>query len=218
MAIKKAIKSLKRKPKTLKAIETKVVIKKATIHILLKEGIGSLNTNRIAEVAGLSVGTLYQYYSDKEEITSEILQSILDARINGVKNALTIGMVFDSIDKIVSTTVDGLMDSLTEESAALEIILLPHALNNKRSLLFQKIKEANDLFIPLLKLLLTAKARGLKKRNLETVSYILVHSTRAIITGRFLNQELRITDKELKDELKLLILGFINAEEKVKLT
>jgi len=48
------------------------VILEATAQILLKEGRAALNTNRIAERAGISVGTLYQYFRDKHAILIQI--------------------------------------------------------------------------------------------------------------------------------------------------
>src|ERR1700733_9355649 len=40
----------------------------ATARILVREGFDKASTNRIAEVAGVSVGTLYQYYPSKEAL------------------------------------------------------------------------------------------------------------------------------------------------------
>jgi AcrR family transcriptional regulator len=44
------------------------VIFEATARILQREGRAALNTNYIAESAGISVGTLYQYFPNKEAI------------------------------------------------------------------------------------------------------------------------------------------------------
>lgn len=40
----------------------------ATARILVREGFDKANTNRIAEVAGVSVGSLYQYFPSKEAL------------------------------------------------------------------------------------------------------------------------------------------------------
>ncbi len=52
-------------------------IRGACLRILREEGAGALNTNRIAEVAGVSVGSLYQYFPNKEAILSEIFEEII---------------------------------------------------------------------------------------------------------------------------------------------
>src|SRR5258707_15013262 len=42
----------------------------ATARILVKEGYDRASTNRIAEVAGVSIGSLYQYFPSKEALVA----------------------------------------------------------------------------------------------------------------------------------------------------
>lgn len=44
------------------------LIVEAAIRILENDGLAALTTNRIAEVAGVSIGTLYQYFRSKEAV------------------------------------------------------------------------------------------------------------------------------------------------------
>ena len=45
----------------------------ATARILIREGYDKASTNRIAEVAGLSVGSLYQYFPSKEALVAALI-------------------------------------------------------------------------------------------------------------------------------------------------
>ncbi len=45
----------------------------AAARILIKEGFDKASTNRIAEVAGVSVGSLYQYFPSKEAIVAALI-------------------------------------------------------------------------------------------------------------------------------------------------
>src|SRR6516164_1611810 len=45
----------------------------ATARILLKEGYDKASTNRIAEVAGVSIGSLYQYFPSKEALVAAVI-------------------------------------------------------------------------------------------------------------------------------------------------
>ncbi len=58
----------RRNPKQARALETVEIIFEATTRILQQRGLAALNTNLIAERAGISVGTLYQYFPNKEAI------------------------------------------------------------------------------------------------------------------------------------------------------
>jgi AcrR family transcriptional regulator len=46
----------------------------ATARILVKEGFDKASTNRIAEVAGVSVGSLYQYFPSKEALVVAVIE------------------------------------------------------------------------------------------------------------------------------------------------
>ncbi|UDL92586.1 TetR/AcrR family transcriptional regulator [Mesorhizobium sp. PAMC28654] len=45
----------------------------ATARILVREGFDKASTNRIAEAAGVSVGSLYQYYPSKEALVAAVI-------------------------------------------------------------------------------------------------------------------------------------------------
>lgn len=45
----------------------------AAARILIKEGFDKASTNRIAEVAGVSVGSLYQYFPSKEALVAAVI-------------------------------------------------------------------------------------------------------------------------------------------------
>jgi AcrR family transcriptional regulator len=62
-------------------------IYEATIQVLLKHGIKALTTTRVAERAGVSVGTLYQYYPNKESILYAVLEQHLARVTDGISTA-----------------------------------------------------------------------------------------------------------------------------------
>lgn len=45
----------------------------ATARVLMKEGYDRASTNRIAEVAGVSIGSLYQYFPSKEALVAAVI-------------------------------------------------------------------------------------------------------------------------------------------------
>ena len=63
-------------PQQVRAAATLSAIFEATIQILLG-GERNLTTTRVAERAGVSVGTMYQYYPHKQALLYAVLQSHL---------------------------------------------------------------------------------------------------------------------------------------------
>ena len=48
----------------------------AAARVLPKSGYEGVTTNQLAKIAGVSVGSLYQYFSNKDEISLQILNKI----------------------------------------------------------------------------------------------------------------------------------------------
>ena len=61
-------KVLRRRPSQARSVATRDAIFEAAAQILEREGEQAFNTNRLAERAGVSVGTIYQYFPNKEAI------------------------------------------------------------------------------------------------------------------------------------------------------
>ncbi len=59
---------MRKKPRQKRAEDTIDTIIEATAQVLQTEGEAGLSTNRIAERAGFGIGTLYQYFRDKDAI------------------------------------------------------------------------------------------------------------------------------------------------------
>jgi len=57
-----------------KSPEKKEWIRKAAIRVISEEGFHKCTTDKIAEEAGVSVGTIYNYFKDKEDILSYIFK------------------------------------------------------------------------------------------------------------------------------------------------
>lgn len=80
---KKAGKSqvVRRSPHQARSRDKLELIFEASIRILNKHGLEGLTTNKIAEVAGVSIGTLYQYFSNKQEILQALGQREIQSTI-----------------------------------------------------------------------------------------------------------------------------------------
>src|SRR3954463_14779706 len=60
-------------PKQQRSKETVDVILAATARVLVKEGYDRASTNKIADAAGVSIGSLYQYFPTKEALVAAVI-------------------------------------------------------------------------------------------------------------------------------------------------
>jgi AcrR family transcriptional regulator len=64
------------------------VLLEATTRVLIKEGYDKASTNRIAEVAGVSIGSLYQYFPSKEALVAAVVDRHTQEISEVTRNAL----------------------------------------------------------------------------------------------------------------------------------
>lgn len=76
-------------PVQARAAVTVEAISEATIQVLLSHGADRLTTTRVAERAGVSVGTLYQYYPNKQSLLFAVLEAHLDKVAAAMEAACT---------------------------------------------------------------------------------------------------------------------------------
>ena len=67
--------SPRRRPRQARAQATVDAIVKATARVLVEEGYDRASTNRIAHAAGVSIGSLYQYFPSKEALVAALVES-----------------------------------------------------------------------------------------------------------------------------------------------
>ncbi|HEX4459575.1 MAG TPA: TetR/AcrR family transcriptional regulator [Polyangia bacterium] len=70
-------KSERRRPVQSRSQVTVDIVLQATLQVLCAVGYRKLTTTRVAEVAGVSVGTLYQYFPDKSALVGAVVSRFL---------------------------------------------------------------------------------------------------------------------------------------------
>jgi AcrR family transcriptional regulator len=62
----------RRTPTQARAVQTREAILAAVLRILKNDGVAAMTTNDVARVAGVSIGSLYQYFPDKRAILAAL--------------------------------------------------------------------------------------------------------------------------------------------------
>jgi AcrR family transcriptional regulator len=78
----------RRAPVQARAKATIEAIVEATAQILERDGGAALSTNAIAQRAGISIGTLYQYFRDKDEILVAIARRLQQSDTAATQSAI----------------------------------------------------------------------------------------------------------------------------------
>jgi AcrR family transcriptional regulator len=95
-------KAPRKAPQQARSEATVAILLEATARVLTAGGIASVTTTRVAEEAGVSVGTLYQYFPTRDALVAaweeRMWESVLDEFIGRVNAALPVG---DDVPQVV---------------------------------------------------------------------------------------------------------------------
>ena len=90
MARSRQVSVIKRRiPRQLRANETVGTILEAAAQVLEAGGLAAFTTNAVAERAGVSIGTLYQYFADKDAVLRALAEHELKTTLASVAKAMT---------------------------------------------------------------------------------------------------------------------------------
>ncbi len=92
-------------PTQSRSEDTVNVILEGAAHILEAHGLSGYNTNRIAERAGVSIGSLYQYFPSKDAVTIALIEREEKTLLDEVKSALLLQDVRGAFGAVIKAAI-----------------------------------------------------------------------------------------------------------------
>jgi AcrR family transcriptional regulator len=121
MKAKQVTKSARRKPTQPRAKLTVDAILDAVIRLLKREGHKSITTNRIAEVAGVSIGSVYQYFPNKRAIFIALHERHLN-EIDRMVQSKLVEHSASPLDVLIRAMVDGMIEAHAPDPELYQIL------------------------------------------------------------------------------------------------
>jgi AcrR family transcriptional regulator len=102
-------------PIQARAAATVVAIFEATIQVLLSVGADRLTTTRVAERAGVSVGTLYQYFPHKQALLYAVFEAHME-KVSSAVEAACKGAYHQPLAAMIQQVVEAYIDAKMERA------------------------------------------------------------------------------------------------------
>jgi AcrR family transcriptional regulator len=205
MTSKAAKTSVRRRPKQRRARQTVEAVLDAVIRLLKREGSRAITTNRIAEVAGVSIGSVYQYFPDKRAIFSALHQRHVD-QIDRMVQTELVEHAASSIEELVRAMVEAMVEAHATDPELYELLMteVPHRADGTRDFAVR----LHGAFL----LAISSRAHELKKgRDLNNVVFVVTHMVEALCHGAVLRRPARMSLKDAKEEIVRAILAYLRA-------
>jgi AcrR family transcriptional regulator len=196
-------------PTQARAQATVEAILAATKKVLVKDGYEAASTNRVAEVAGVSIGSLYQYFPSKASLLSELIQRHMSRMF-----------------EVMATTAQQGETSSIEEAARtiIRAVFAAHRVNPKlhRVLVEQMARlgtfESFDAFETqtqaLAEQFLASHRAELRPRNVKVAARVAVLAVRGVTLWTLLRNPEQLDDEEFIDEITDMVTRYLVKERR----
>ena len=205
MTTKAARKSGRRQPRQRRALETMNAVLDAVVRILKREGAAAVTTNHIAEVAGISIGSLYQYFPDKHAIFAALHKRHID-EVDRLMESRLVQHAGSSLDELIRALMEAMIEAHTRDPELYEALAteVPHRADDTREFAVR----LHGAFL----VAIASRTRGQKKRReLEKAAFIVANMVDSLAHGAVLRRPPRLSLEEAKDEAARAVLAYLHA-------
>jgi AcrR family transcriptional regulator len=195
----------RKRPRQARAQATVSAILEGTIQVLEREGPDAATTTRIAEVAGVSVGTLYQYFSDRDAIFDALQDREFKRALTLMQNVLSDGNRDQTPRQTVIAVVKGLA-ALYAECPGLHRVLAMEGLRVAKA---DRVHAFDMRVIAIVRHFLVATRTPLRRENVEAAAFVAFQSVRATMLASLLERPPGLDPATLVDEVADLVLCYL---------
>jgi AcrR family transcriptional regulator len=156
----------RRTPTQARARATVDAILEAAAQVLVDRGFDGASTNRIAEVAGVSVGTLYQYFPNKDAVFVALIERHCDDQIELLQSMLG-DLAMAPLPTAVRTYVAALIATHDRDRVVHEAIL-----RQAMHLALPSVQRIHDGTRALVRAYLEVHRQSILPDDLDTAFYV----------------------------------------------
>jgi len=191
----------RREPKQQRSRQTVEAVLEGVQLVLKRHGAGAITTNRVAEAAGVSIGSLYQYFPDKQAI----FMALHDRHVDRVRHLIERTMTYCTsapLEDFTRELMEGLANLHSEDAELHEIVsvAVPGGANG-----FKRALQAtfHQVISP-------SKQDRYSAGQTERLLFVLPHMVEALVHG-VAHQKQAISRARAKDEAIRAVAVYLNS-------
>jgi AcrR family transcriptional regulator len=176
----------------------------ATAQVLVEVGYARCSTNRVAEAAGVSIGSLYQYFPSKEVL----IQAVIERHLASLREALMSAFAevrSHSLRDTTSALIEGVARAHARAPELHRVILQ----DIPRSVRLAKLRDWEQALHRAVVMLLEQRKADLRVQDLELAAFVVVIVVEALAAASLLYRE--FPQRAVFDSLQDLLLRYLAA-------
>jgi AcrR family transcriptional regulator len=196
----------RRKPRQVRAELTRERILTAAAHVFAEHGYAAGTTNRIAERARISIGSLYQYFPNKDAILAELAVRHIDRGTWAQADQLDLSA--GSLEVVVRALVRDAIDNHRDDPQLLRIMIEEAPLSQE---LLDAIDRHGRIRVGQVRDLL-ARHPDVRVRDLDTAAELIVFTVE-LNTHRLMASPQTIPVETFENELVDMVTRYLRGDQ-----
>jgi len=176
----------------------------ATARVLVRHGYDTASTNRIAKAAGVSVGSLYQYFPSKEALVAALIERHLESRRAMLRDQ-AVELAQAPLDVAVRRFIETLI-AAQSQSPRLERVIVEQV---PRVAGLDRLKAFDQEIVEMLTAYLGLHRRSIRRPDLRVAAEVLYLAVRGATVGAVLDPSPTLDVATLTEEMTLLVLCYL---------
>ena len=195
----------RRNPQQRRSRQTVDAVLDAVVRILKREGFSAVTTNRIADVAGVSIGSVYQYFPDKRAIFVALHQRHVE-QIDQIIKTKLVEHAASSLENLMRAMIEAMIDAHKIDPELHELLLteVPH-----------RADGTQDFAVRLhgaFRLAIASRSRELKRgRNVDRMAFVTAHMVESLSHGVLFRRPAGLSLTEAKAEAIRAVMAYLRA-------
>lgn len=199
--------SPRRRPRQARAQATVDAIVKATARVLVDEGYDRASTNRVALAAGVSIGSLYQYFPSKEALVAALVEDHIAKMQSALTQSLGGAATGATLEARAKQLVRGVITAYRVDPQ------LDHVLCQEVPKVgeLQRVYGFEQYFAERCRAHLFSDA-GVRPLDIERAVFLLVNAVPGVVRASVKEDPRAEGDDRLVDELTDMIVRYLKAQ------
>jgi len=196
----------RKSPKQSRSRELVDAIVEAASRILVSRGFDGLTMQEVATVAGVSPGSLYQYFPDKVSLVTQIIEAQSQRELKfQLEHMATLEL--SNLESVVAALVRSTLAFQRSEGPLMRATLSAMPLVGHHPLLVERVRQASKG----LRGLLEAHRDRWPKTDLELVTHVLVNAIHSLTHDGIFPRPPTLDDEKLATEIIRLVCSYLAA-------
>lgn len=196
----------RRRPRQSRSSMTVDAILEAAAILFAKDGFDATSTTRIAERAGVSVGSLYEYFPNKEALVAKLLKRHCDRMIERFSQKFR-SAEGKPLDDVIAIFVEATHDAYAVDVRLHRVLLEQMGRVSKP----HHLRCVSMAIVDLLEQALTMCGASVRRPSIRLAAFV-VETTVEALTHRAILYAPEFFNSDLNEELRVMALNYLRTQ------